>query len=214
MGVGQHEGASPPLLPIQIQSSRRNFRGNYIGETAMKLLLLLFCQVVCASSHKSPSTAAAGRTGLKPRTAFERQFLFHNPRLPSFFQIASSELRGGSSSISDSDMVEEEQSEMRRCPCVLCGQEIIATSQADCEAHMAVCPAFARVHQENGETNPQGVYPPKESANEENTKEPKDIDSMSVKELRKLILESGLTDTDCIEKADLRARAREALNLK
>lgn len=73
---------------------------------------------------------------------------------------------------------------------------------------MAVCPAFARVHPENGETNPEGVYPPKEEEEEK-----KDIESMSVKELRTLILKSGLSDKDCIEKADLKARAKEALDL-
>jgi hypothetical protein len=68
-------------------------------------------------------------------------------------------------------------------------------------------------HPEHGETNPQGVYPPKDDV-EQNAPEPKDIDSMSVKELRSLILQSGLSDKDCIEKADLQARAKEALELK
>ena len=104
---------------------------------------------------------------------------------------------------------------MKSCHCVLCGEEIIASCQEDCEAHMAVCPAFARVHPEDGKTNPNGVYPPEPQAtNREETSKPQpdDIESMSVKELRKLISQAGLSDSDCIEKKDLQARAKDAIS--
>jgi hypothetical protein len=38
-----------------------------------------------------------------------------------------------------------------------------------------------------------------------------DVERLSVRELRRIISESGLSSTDCIDKSDLRARAREAL---
>jgi phospholipase/carboxylesterase len=41
-----------------------------------------------------------------------------------------------------------------------------------------------------------------------------EIDSMSVKELRSFITQAGLSFADCIEKSDLRARAREAARAK
>jgi hypothetical protein len=190
----------------------------------MIFLLLLLCQISSISSHKSPFSVRAPQS---PSSVC--RFLHHSRhhRTHPLIQIAF-DLRGGSSSSdedsssdieSNGDEEEDEtnKSEMKHVKCVLCGQEIIASSQEDCEAHMAVCPAFARVHPEHGETNPEGVYPPKGTDNsdvEENTPEPKDIDSMSVKELRSLILQSGLSDKDCIEKADLKERAKEALELK
>lgn len=170
----------------------------------MKFLLLLLCQISSTSSHKSPFSVRAPQS---PSSVCR----FHHTRHHThpLIQIAS-ELRGGSSSDEED---QTNKSAMKNVRCVLCGQEIMASSQEDCEAHMAVCPAFARVHPEHGETNPQGVYPPKDDV-EQNAPEPKDIDSMSVKELRSLILQSGLSDKDCIEKADLQARAKEALELK
>ena len=40
-----------------------------------------------------------------------------------------------------------------------------------------------------------------------------DVDAMSVKELKALIGRAGLSCVDCVEKSDLRARAREAVAL-
>jgi hypothetical protein len=37
-----------------------------------------------------------------------------------------------------------------------------------------------------------------------------DVEAMTVKELRALIVTAGLTHDDCVEKAELRQRAREA----
>ena len=51
----------------------------------------------------------------------------------------------------------------------------------------------------------------------ETKKEPMDIDekieTMTVKELRAQIAAAGLSDAGCIEKADLRARARQAATM-
>ena len=41
-----------------------------------------------------------------------------------------------------------------------------------------------------------------------------DIDSLGIKALKELIVAAGLSTEDCIDKADLRARAREALAAK
>ena len=100
---------------------------------------------------------------------------------------------------------------MKSCRCVLCGQDIVASCQEDCEAHMAVCPAFARVHPESGGTNPNGVYPPDQNDIQSNVTSEM-IDAMSVKELRRFIHKAGLSDKDCIEKQDLQAKARDALS--
>lgn len=40
-----------------------------------------------------------------------------------------------------------------------------------------------------------------------------DIDALSISELRRIIVDAGLSTTDCLEKADVRQRAREALAL-
>ena len=128
-------------------------------------------------------------------------------------------IRGGGGE-EDKDFLKDDAGEaMKSCRCVLCGQEIIASCQEDCEAHMAICPAFARVHPENGETNPEGVYPPSSSSsssenNIQESQQPKDIENMSIKELRRIILQAGLSDSDCIEKKELQARAREAMEQK
>lgn len=37
-----------------------------------------------------------------------------------------------------------------------------------------------------------------------------DVDSMSMKELKALIAKAGLSFADCVEKSDIKARAREA----
>jgi hypothetical protein len=107
----------------------------------------------------------------------------------------------------------------KKCRCVLCGQMIIAETQDDCVAHMEECEAFQRVHPEDGgETNPNGVYPdgrgqvPATKLDGEELKVAEtDLDKMSIKELRQTISYAGLSYSDCIEKSDLRARAREAL---
>ena len=141
-----------------------------------------------------------------------------SPTLKYLFQKPAFSLRGGqeendtdNNNINSNNTAEE----MKSCRCVLCGQEIIASCQADCEAHMAVCPAFSRVHPENGETNPQGVYPPSQSQDTTTTiqepQESKAIEEMSIKELRRIIRQSGLSDSDCIEKQDLQNRARESM---
>ena len=135
-------------------------------------------------------------------------------------------IRGGYSDddsidINNSESSTAEKSTMKQCRCVLCGQNFVAESQADCEAHMTVCTAFARVHPQDGGTNPNGVYPPgSEPSKEEvptveeiqDTESDKDIYSMSVKELKRIITNAGLSHADCIEKSDLQARAEEALN--
>mmetsp|Transcript_3603 Transcript_3603/g.5274 ORF Transcript_3603/g.5274 Transcript_3603/m.5274 type:complete len:119 (-) Transcript_3603:232-588(-) len=111
---------------------------------------------------------------------------------------------------------------MKKCRCVLCGKMIIAETQEDCVTHMAQCEAFQRVHPEDGDVNPNGVYPPQEEGHREehtdgNTTKKSgviaeaNVDEMSVKELRQLITKSGLSYTDCIEKNDLRTRAKEAI---
>mmetsp|Transcript_3826 Transcript_3826/g.5855 ORF Transcript_3826/g.5855 Transcript_3826/m.5855 type:complete len:117 (-) Transcript_3826:237-587(-) len=111
---------------------------------------------------------------------------------------------------------------MKKCRCVLCGKMIIAETQDDCVTHMAQCEAFQRVHPEDGEVNPNGVYPPQEGVHGEETTDGNttkksavtveaNVDEMSVKELRQLITKSGLSYTDCIEKSDLRTRAKEAI---
>ena len=38
-----------------------------------------------------------------------------------------------------------------------------------------------------------------------------DVDKLTIKQLRAVITEAGLTHADCVEKAELRARARLAL---
>ena len=135
-------------------------------------------------------------------------------RRPTSFYSITNIRGGGGGKDSSIDDVEEP---MKSCRCVLCGQEIIANSQEDCEKHMEICPAFARVHPLNGTTNPEGVYPPSSSSSETKVQElqqPKDIENMSVKELRRIILQAGLSDSDCIEKKELQARAREAMELQ
>lgn len=138
------------------------------------------------------------------------------------------QIRGGYSNLTTSDTSQAESapadsnnSTMKQCRCVLCGQEILAESQEDCEAHMAVCPAFARVHPLDGSTNPNGVYPPGSEPTGDptphveevqNTESDVDVYSMSVKELKRIITNAGLSHADCIEKSDLQARAQEALS--
>ena len=130
-------------------------------------------------------------------------------------------LRGGDcDSGFEEEHDEEEPNIMKSIRCVLCGQEFVASCQDDCEAHMANCSAFTRVHPESGATNPDGVYPPQEQeqqqhqapafASQSSLFEAKQIEEMSVKELRAFIQESGLSDKDCIEKQDLQERARQA----
>ncbi|CAJ1941986.1 unnamed protein product [Cylindrotheca closterium] len=141
--------------------------------------------------------------------------------------IIVQDIRGGysddddSADINNSESSTAEKSTMKQCRCVLCGQDFLAESQADCEAHMAVCTAFARVHPTDGSTNPNGVYPPGSEPSKEEiptveefeeTESAKDIYSMSVKELKKIVTDAGLSHSDCIEKSDLQARAEKALS--
>lgn len=92
----------------------------------------------------------------------------------------------------------------------------VAESQEDCVAHMETCAKFQQVHPKDGETNLNGVYDNiGETVDQLGTKQPKreliDVDSMSVKELRQVISQAGLTMADCIEKSELQARARKAM---
>ena len=76
-------------------------------------------------------------------------------------------------------------------------------SSADCiempDLRARVCEAAARIQRRAG-AGPAGAA---RMGDEE-------IDAMSVKELRGYIAQAGMSSADCIEKADLRARAREA----
>jgi hypothetical protein len=162
-----------------------------------------FVPLVLSSKQKLPRTNKA--IGVPASTAFI------NLKQHSLYRAI--QLRGGadnSNALNDTG----ESSEMKTCRCVLCGEEIVASCQEDCVAHMAVCPAFTRVHPENGKTNPNGVYSPPANNLEASKTQIKDIQSMSVKELKKLISQAGLSDSDCIEKKDLQARARDALALQ
>lgn len=85
---------------------------------------------------------------------------------------------------------------------------------------MLSCDAFQRVHPEGGTTNPDGVYPngvnpQKEGGGEKEEEvvvvEEKDVESMTTRELKRVVTDAGLGFGDCIEKEDLRVRAREAL---
>mmetsp|Transcript_1297 Transcript_1297/g.1786 ORF Transcript_1297/g.1786 Transcript_1297/m.1786 type:complete len:178 (+) Transcript_1297:76-609(+) len=127
---------------------------------------------------------------------------------------------------------------MKKCRCVLCGQMIIAETQEDCVKHMEQCTAFQRVHPEDGDLNPNGVYPPQEQGssndaassstmtppqeqavqNDNDATKDKyttesNVEELSIKEMRQLITKCGLSYADCIEKIDLRTRAKEALRL-
>lgn len=134
------------------------------------------------------------------------------------------------------------EKEAKACRCVLCGEMIVAESEADCVAHMDKCKAFNSVHPESGGTNFDGIYTGRSTSSPASarTKSPStqlpeavgeqlnaddgsagttaisksdftNIDEMSIKELKRLISSAGLSFADCIEKGDLRTRAREAL---
>jgi len=133
---------------------------------------------------------------------------------------------------------QENQKPKKKCHCVLCGKMIVAETEDDCIAHMATCDAFQRVHPSTGPTNPNGVYvdgrgptasQPDTSSSSTSSRNStmasvhtdnttttipdnkKDVDQMSIRELKKLIALAGLSSVDCIEKEDLRIRAREAI---
>ncbi|KAL3937055.1 MAG: hypothetical protein SGBAC_007751 [Bacillariaceae sp.] len=181
-------------------------------------VLLLVCLLCSATSLKEPSRAFTVRKEL-----FESRIRDSVIRQPTILPIVH-DIRGGYSdddAINDKESPTTDKSKMKQCRCVLCGQEILAENQADCEAHMAVCPAFARVHAQDGSTNPDGVYPPGSEPSKDtmpnveevqDTKIDQGIYSMSVKELKRIITNAGLSHADCIEKSDLQARAEEALN--
>lgn len=103
---------------------------------------------------------------------------------------------------------------MKQCRCVLCGEMIEAETQEDCIAHMQACAAFRRVHPEGGPTNPNGVYPEGEARRARATEPAVEVEHMSVKQLKRTISEAGLTHADCLEKSELRTRARQALARK
>eukprot|EP00555_Chaetoceros_dichaeta_P007054 CAMPEP_0198260110 /NCGR_PEP_ID=MMETSP1447-20131203/9156_1 /TAXON_ID=420782 /ORGANISM="Chaetoceros dichaeta, Strain CCMP1751" /LENGTH=159 /DNA_ID=CAMNT_0043947685 /DNA_START=22 /DNA_END=501 /DNA_ORIENTATION=- len=112
---------------------------------------------------------------------------------------------------------QENQKPTKKCHCVLCGKMIVAETEDDCIAHMATCDAFQRVHPSTGPTNPNGVYPDGRGPTTSPTSPPdtpdddKDVDQMTIRELKKVIASAGLSFVDCIEKEDLRIRAREAI---
>mmetsp|Transcript_32349 Transcript_32349/g.78650 ORF Transcript_32349/g.78650 Transcript_32349/m.78650 type:complete len:190 (-) Transcript_32349:60-629(-) len=183
--------------------------------------LLLVCLSSTATSLRLLSKAFAIRK--QPFESCIEDSVIQQPS-PSFAVTPIIQnIRGGYSDDSpsadtnnaESPATTDDKSTMKQCRCVLCGQEILAESQADCEAHMAVCPAFGRVHPHGGSTNPNGVYPPGSEPNKEempSVEEIQDVNSMSVKELKRIITNAGFSHADCIEKSDLQARAEEALN--
>ena len=54
------------------------------------------------------------------------------------------------------------------------------------------------------------LYPQSGSAGAKENDSGIDVDAMSIKELKSLIKSAGLGFADCLEKADLKQRAREA----
>jgi hypothetical protein len=108
----------------------------------------------------------------------------------------------------------------RTCRCPLCGISIVASSQDECVDHMRECSAFKNVHPDTGPTNfdyfnqnKKDAVPSPVAAEEPVPTVATDaaITAMNIKELKRFIEVSGLRHEDCVEKADLVARAREAL---
>mmetsp|Transcript_98494 Transcript_98494/g.281596 ORF Transcript_98494/g.281596 Transcript_98494/m.281596 type:complete len:146 (+) Transcript_98494:3-440(+) len=121
----------------------------------------------------------------------------------------------------------------RMTRCFLCGQQIMATCEEDCVRHMSQCQGFASVHPTQGETNfdyfnskpgfrdatrAATANPAAEASGgngggggEEAAVTADEIQTMGVKALKAFITSRGLSHADCIEKADLRRRAEEAL---
>ena len=149
-----------------------------------------------------------------------------NQKMSSFYDIINTKI------------INKTMPTTKYCPCVLCGETIVATTEEDCIAHMQVCSTFGNVHPEGKATNPNAIYTKTKTNepaaptitiaagvaasptnNEDETRTAAtaasrggivEVEHMSVTQLRRYIQQAGLSSDDCLEKSELQQRAHEA----
>eukprot|EP00614_Pseudopedinella_elastica_P025483 CAMPEP_0172636980 /NCGR_PEP_ID=MMETSP1068-20121228/206614_1 /TAXON_ID=35684 /ORGANISM="Pseudopedinella elastica, Strain CCMP716" /LENGTH=139 /DNA_ID=CAMNT_0013449525 /DNA_START=89 /DNA_END=508 /DNA_ORIENTATION=+ len=112
----------------------------------------------------------------------------------------------------------------RHCRCPLCGEVIVAKSQEECVEHMSSCAAFNGVHPGDGQPTNFDYFKQGNATagsanscqgaaeNSQRNMTAEEIAQLNIRELKRLIESKGLSHNDCLEKADLLERAREALS--